>query len=328
MDQNRSEQIEADWIRHYTLRRICTALGLAPRLNRVEIPSRGRKSTLLMVWPETGPPMVVRRFKDPRLPRKLRRVHALLAEHDLPAPRLLYDAQSLLHWLRHGCAAMAETLIEGTLAFETEMKEPRLHALGETLALFHRIESPRWGEPGRLRTGPNFDGLIANKVAYRLDEIRRHEREGVGPSDADGRRILGFIESFRGRWGDGAPNVLCHGMLNPGNIVFTAGDRVVFIDWATMRYGPPGIDLAELLERFCADARSDAVLRDAYFAALPAEHRARFETFEPLFRVHCLLARWAAKERGIRKPRHAGRTGVAIERVRAALWNWIEKGRA
>jgi aminoglycoside phosphotransferase (APT) family kinase protein len=297
-------------------------LGLATPLERAERPSMGRKSDLLLIRPGRGEALAVRRIDDPREAAKLCAVYELLARHDLPTPRLRYRAASLGHWLRHRCAVLGETLIEGRTAGEfRRLDADALRVLGATLARFHAVTSPAWGEPHRPRRGDSFEGLVLRKFRNRLTDLETFGGE-LSPARRD--RILNFVRRFRPVWGDGLPFVLTHDKLHGGNMIFTPGGGIVLLDWATARFGPAGTDLTELLERFCGDARKEAVLREAYFNALPGERHQHFHALEPLHRAYYHLSRWAAKERRLKKERWIDGSRETAEQAQSELWRWVD----
>lgn len=150
------------------------------------------------------------------------------ARHALSAPRLI---GADLDGAQTGAVTTLETVVPGSTAWPAPPSTERLRAAGAALAAVHAIAmAPTEHLPFRPRP-------IA------VDDFAGDRRRGRMPTtplldDAD--RLV----TAHGLPSDAT--VFVHGDVWPGNIVWTADEEAVLIDWKTAGAGAPGVDLGEL----------------------------------------------------------------------------------
>jgi Ser/Thr protein kinase RdoA (MazF antagonist) len=114
--------------------------------------------------------------------------------------------------------------------------EPDWHAVGRMVAIVHELsfsDVPAGYPvpPGESFAWWQFEDLLA-EVDEELDPAARTAIEAT-------------VERHRG-WTEGAPRVVCHGDVHPGNVVMTATGPAL-LDWDLLCTAPPGWDHAMLL---------------------------------------------------------------------------------
>lgn len=318
---------EKAWLTRYLVSSLCPAMGVQASFDEIALPTYGLKSTLLLVRPHDSTPFVLRIFERASVGEKLLGHVDLARSAGLGVPKILYSDLSKGHFREHGFGIVVEELIEGTHLRSGEVGSEKLAKLGEGLARIHSVQSPRWGTPGRTRRGAFFGPMIQAKIENRLASIARFDEEF---QKSWRERIMKWVKAQARDWEGGPPYALTHDKINTGNVLFSEGPRVHFLDLVTLRFGAPGKDLAAALYYFAAGDSEEATLKESYFGRLPAERREHFERFEGLYRAWHHLGRWAGKARANHKRKKKAadaldnRRGRALERE--AVWRWIEGG--
>jgi aminoglycoside phosphotransferase (APT) family kinase protein len=150
------------------------------------------------------------------------------ASFGLSAPRLI---AADLDGARTGGVTTLETVVAGSTAWPAPPSAERLRAAGAALAAVHAIPlAPREHLPFRPRPIAVDD--------FATD--RRRARMATTPLLAEADRTLAARGTPTGATG------FVHGDVWPGNIVWTADEEAVLIDWKTAGVGSPGVDLGEL----------------------------------------------------------------------------------
>jgi aminoglycoside phosphotransferase (APT) family kinase protein len=190
------------------------------------------------------------------------RALAILAESDVPAPRLL---AADLDGAVAGAPLLLETWVPGTAAWTVASDDAYLAPAAEALVRIHAIEPPAPGvvmdyRPYREPT----ETFVLGRGSRRPDVWQRVAEVLESPPPAPGRFI--------------------HRDYHPGNALWD-GEAIHVVDWATAAIGPPGIDLArmrqnlaswhghETADRFVSlyvDAGGEPLVRQPYWDLLDA----------------------------------------------------------
>ena len=335
--QNRSRAGRLAWMTEYLTSTLCPALGIGQAFKEIALPVRGVKSTLLLVRPEADPPFVLRCIKGASSARALLGRTRFAQTENLPTARIRHTDTSRKHFRKHGFGIIVEELIEGTHRKAGEVGAEGIETLAGALAALHGVRAGRWGPPekatarrwGRRGAAAFFDAMIVAKFKNRLASVSkfdpRFEREWKN-------RILDFVRSCGAAWDGGPPYRLTHDKINTGNVLFSPGGQVFFLDLISLRFGAPGKDLAAALYYFCKGEGEESGLKKAYFSHLGSGEEEHFTKFEPLYRAWHHLGRWAAKSRGAYKTKkkggdlQGGETHLSRYDERDAMWAWIERG--
>lgn len=313
------------WMTSYLTSTLAPALGIPPVFDEISAPAYGLKSYLLLVHPRGADSFVLRCEDDPARAEDAVLACELAAARDLPAPRVRHHDVTRRHFREHGFGVVVENFVRGEHLTAGRVGDARLRDLGAALARLHAVENSRWGRIRRPHSRSVFDWFVLPRVSDRLrtlaanDPDFRHEwREG----------ILEWTKSRRRRWRGGPPFALTHGNVNTGNVVFAA-DGARFLGYKSMRFGCPERDLVAGFDFFCADESEEAILRESYLAAAPAERRESLEASEPLFRVWHHLARWATQASAWNAARERGDAASdelrrLVRREREVVWKWLD----
>ncbi len=194
----------------------------------------------------------------------------------------LYDAQELLRGRPLSAQYQGNGPLPNVAAY---LPGPRLLSLAESLARFHHSTS-------RLQPGPEREiGSLPERLRELTSEVdvrRVALLDGVreraeGKEQETAQRWLGLLpralsvahevsEKLLG--GSRNAHVLCHADLWPAHVYFEGDAFVGFVDFESMVFASPALDLAQLIGHFGGwDARED-VLR-AYERIAPLEERCR-----------------------------------------------------
>lgn len=218
----------------------------------------------------------------------------LLAAHGIGVPRVVdvsRDAES-------GVAVMVVERLghDGSIDWE---------AVGRQVRRVHSLDPSHVAEVHPL---PSCSGFAHWRFRERFDEVSSL----LGDSE---RRALGSAVDGLADWAsaaEGAPQVVCHGDVHPGNVI-AAGGRSVLLDWDMICAAPPAWDHSALLTwetRWGGEPGTYAAFASGYGADL------RGEPLAGLLATGRLLAATLMRVR-------AGRTDVsAAEEARRRLRYW------
>ena len=148
--------------------------------------------------------------------------------YGLPAPRLI---SADLDGGETGAVTTLETVVPGSTVWPAPPSAERLRASGAALAQLHAVAmTPTEHLPFRPRPIA-VDDFAADRRDGRMLTTRLLE-------EAD--RLIAAHDLPAGR------TVFVHGDVWPGNVIWTADEVPVLIDWKTAGVGAPGVDLGDL----------------------------------------------------------------------------------
>jgi aminoglycoside phosphotransferase (APT) family kinase protein len=267
---------------------------LLPGLNHsgkvsVEPTVYGRQSHVYFLEGEGFNPVVLRGEENRTQLRRRIRGHQLLLRQGFDVPIIVHqDLRSAVRQ-KYGFYFVVESRIPGCHFNSAKDTGSAGTRLGAMLAQMHQITSWGLGWPGEFRWPGS---IIAGIKWYRkAGELLAKYRRGNGRSADD---IARWLKQQPIRAWFPRPRLTTGGFISSN--VMVAGDRVVIIDLARVRYGNAARDLAQI--RFVL-TRYDEKARAAFFEgyrqsaskALRAEYKITQRLFEGIF-----LIRRAVKE--------------------------------
>jgi hypothetical protein len=284
---------QEDCIERYAREELPSRLGLAPAAERritVSGFARGSVALVRRVDVEGYGTVVLRLYpRKNHLPKLqgYRQLHALLAAHELPVPRMLFADDSRSTCRAYGFWALAEEFVDARSVVElppADRVRPLMH-LGDVLARLHAIRSPQVGMPwegwrGRRR----FTTRWARREGARW--VQRIEAAGLGLSRARGRAFAAwFPEQFRSLAREEYP--LVHGDPNGHNLLVTRDGTLYLLDFGRAAHWFPQFDLV-IAEHWVEELAPGhaAEFLDRYFrgaAGSPALSRLDYERTRALF---------------------------------------------
>ena len=293
MQHSRQKHLQAigDYVNHVLL----PGLNHRGRVS-VQPAAHGRRSHVYFVEGEGFDPVVLRGEENRTQLRRRIRGHQLLLRRGFDVPAILHQDLRTAVREKYGFYFIAENCISGCHFNEARDTCSAGARLGTMLAQMHQITSLGHGWPGEFR----WPGSI--KLRRQAIELLADYRRGNGRGAADVARWL-KQQPIRA-WFPRAR--LTTGGYIPPNVM-VAGDRVILIDLARVRYGNAARDLAQI--RFVLtrhDEKASAAFFEGYHQsaskALRAEHEITQRLFEGLF-----LIRLAIKEKDAERHRECVR---------------------
>lgn len=315
-------------IKHYLERELCPRLSIAPEFRELRWPELGTQSHLLLVYPESHPPFVIRWFDKRGEARHLEKLTRMAQSLELPIAPVTFTDTSMAHHRQYGFSVVVESLEEGRCLNEGELNPVDLKNLAGAAAQFHRHGDARWGPPDFKLPAFLYCRLhMMSKVRNRLN--------GVAQTDPDFRpewrqEILGFFSRCSKIHSRTMPRfALVHGKLRPNNVLFGTQGRIRIIDLITMRYDDPGYELASAQYYFCRGPIQRELFLDHYFENLP-DYREHYRQNEALFQAWMHLSRWTSRSR--RRLKRVETEAPLVTRQdgyfdREQMWAWIRQGR-
>lgn len=209
---------------------------------------------------------------------------------------------------------LVEDLGERTLydlgGLEWPELEPWFEAAVDLLARVRRLEP---GAVAALGSPPLDEALLARELAQ-TERLYLRPR-GLVDDGSDGRRFLAALSELCARLG-AEPPVPCHRDFMARNLVPLGGGELAVLDFQDLRLGPPGYDLASLLNDslFPPPAVEARLLARATGSAAPSESYLRAAAQRALKAVGTFAA-FAARG----NPRHLPLVAPTLARAAAAL---------
>lgn len=209
---------------------------------------------------------------------------------------------------------LVEDLGERTLydlgGLEWPELEPWFEAAVDLLARVRRLEP---GAVAALGSPPLDEALLARELAQ-TERLYLRPR-GLVDDGSDGRRFLAALSEPCARLG-AEPPVPCHRDFMARNLVPLGGGELAVLDFQDLRLGPPGYDLASLLNDslFPPPAVEARLLARATGSAAPSESYLRAAAQRALKAVGTFAA-FAARG----NPRHLPLVAPTLARAAAAL---------
>lgn len=318
---------KGSWTRDYLSSTLAPRLGITEPFEEVVQPDLGKRSSLLLVRPREADAFVARFIQDKKEAQALLAASEFTSERGLSTPRIVFHDITAEHFRKHGFGVIVEDQMEGEHREAEELDPSSLDRLAGAMALFHGVESEKWGDLGSPRSGNFYRPMVLAKMENRIASIEKFDEEFTPEIKG---AILDFARKQEKQWDGGPPYALTHDKINKGNVIFGPSGTVTFLDLATLRYGAPEKDLVSVLYYFCEGPEQEQALLKTYFAKLPSDRAEQFKKSEPLFRAWHHLSRWAAKARG-RSKKKKKKSKERAEypsrlRERDAMLAWIEKG--
>ena len=260
----------------------------------VEPADHGRQSHIYFLVGEEFDSVVLRGEENRTQLRRRIRGHKLLCRLGFDVPDIVYQDLRAAVRKKYGFYFIAESRILGCYFNAAKDTRSAGDRLGTMLAQMHQVKSWGHGWPGEFRWPGR---IIAGIKLYRqVRELLAVYRRRMGQSVDD---IALWLRQQPIRAWLPKPRLTTGGFISSN--VMVAGDKVVLIDLARVRYGNAARDLAQVrysLTRY--DERARAAFFNGYHQSASKALRDEIEVTQPL--LECIfLIRMAVKENNAEK---------------------------
>ena len=214
------------------------------------------------------------------------KAHDFLAQHSIATPRVFFSDLSQKTFAAFGCFFSCEERIDGKPLAALANAPEAIPGIARFFAHMHSIRSFRWGKLNN-RQLLNFTGYTMRRIMERLAALKQ---SGACPGDAgadaarqwfeERKKILKAVRRFS----------LCHGDVNPANILFAADNSIVLIDNEAIKFLPFPIEYYRLQLSLCGDsAEAQKLFEESYFKSASPGRRRELALCGDFFRAYVLL---------------------------------------
>lgn len=284
-------------IKQYLLIGLPSALGFPEETpERVETPLGGRR-TLVRVVTFRGHKLLVRAY--PAGSHNEAQIHyhaaALLSERGVRVAHVLHFTETPF---RNGMVFLIEEYVEGAHRCGSDLTPADIHQFAMQVARLHSIKCDSWGPPLAHRT-EEYAEVLLRRVNKRIDRLVQRE---VIADPLEAVRIRRWFADRLAMMGGLKGFSLTHGQLHRENILFTPEGEAVLLDYSTLQYALPYVDLVYINHHMLAgdEALIQAFQLD-YLQESSQTAYARFvddmKLFTAIFYLSRINSRWKRERR-------------------------------
>ncbi len=270
----------------YVIKKVLPAMGLTGRAFTLEKTGLGNRNRIYFLTVEDAGAYIFKGFTEKYRIKNALKAHAFLARHHISTPRVFFSDMTRQTFERFGCLFACEERIEGTPLAGLASTRALIAGVARFFARMHGIRSFRWGRLSKRQLF-DFTPYTLRRITERLDAL----------ADAGFSQGAGGIAAARqwfARNKDAMKAVkrfsLCHGDVNPDNILVAADSSIVLIDNEAIKFLPFPIEYFRLQFSLCGeDPAARQLFEEHYFNTAHPGRRRELDGCGDFYRAYVLL---------------------------------------
>lgn len=270
----------------YVMEKVLPTLGMTGRTFSLEPTGLGNRNRIYFLTVEDAGDYIFKGFTERYRIKNALKAHAFLARHHINTPRVFFSDVTRTTFERFGCFFSCEERIDGKPLAALANTLEVIPGIAEFFARMHSIRSFRWG---RLSKRQLFDFVpyTMRKITERLNVLSNPVfcRDTAGVHAA-----RQWFELHKGSMKAVKRFSLCHGDVNPDNILVAADGSIVLIDNEAIKYLPFPIEYFRLQFSLCGeDAAARQLFEDNYFQHAHPDRRRELEGCGDFYGAYVML---------------------------------------
>ncbi|MEI6126043.1 MAG: aminoglycoside phosphotransferase family protein [Pseudomonadota bacterium] len=270
----------------YIRGRVLPEMNMAGRSFALEQTGLGNRNKIFFLNIDDAGAYILKGFTEKYRMKNSLKAHDFLARHTIPTPRVFFSDLTQNTFERFGCFFSCEERIAGKPLAELAHAPEAIPRIARFFAHMHAIRSFRWGKLNN-RQLINFTGYTMRRIMERLAALKD---SGSCPGDAGADEAWQWFEQRKKKLKAIKRFSLCHGDVNPANILFAADNSIVLIDNEAIKYLPFPIEYYRLQFSLCGDsAEARQLFEESYFSHARPGRRRELALCGDFFRAYVLL---------------------------------------
>jgi serine/threonine protein kinase len=273
-------------VEDYVKDKVLPKMGKAGRPFNLQPTSLGNRNKIFFLNIDDSGQYIFKGFTEKYRMRNALMAHDFLARHNISTPRVFFSDVTKKTFEKFGCLFSCEERIDGIPLAERANAHDEIPVIAEFFAHMHSVRSFRWG---RLRKRQLFDftTYTMRRIKERLDAL--HD-SGIWDSGAG----IDAARQWFARKKDSMKAIkrfsLCHGDVNPANILFTPNDRIVLIDNEAIKFLPFPIEYYRLQFSLCGDnPDAQRLFEENYFKYARPARRKELNNCGDFYKAYVML---------------------------------------
>ena len=272
-------------LRQYIVHTVLPGMGIADK-NFVLAPvKQGKRNKVFYLTLDQGPSYVIKAFTSKNRLQNTVLGSRFLLRYGIVAPQIYFCDTSAKTFHRFGCFVLCEERIQGSPVLELGNDPETIKAVAAYVSRLHSMRSSRWGS---FRSSRRF-GFTSYMLRKARERVHSLEASGTLFPGISGNAIVWWFEKRRVAFSAFSDFSLCHGDVNPSNIIITPHRQVVLIDTEALKYLPFPLEYFRLQFFLCQDDEAAALFEERYFADAHPERKKIMVQYGVVFRAFALL---------------------------------------
>lgn len=270
----------------YVKNRVLPKMGKAGRPFSLLPTSLGNRNKIYFLNIEGSGQYIFKGFTEKYRMKNCLKAHDFLARHSITTPEVFYSDVTKKTFETFGCLFSCEERIEGIPLAERANAREAIPDIAKFFARMHSIRSFRWGRLSKRQLF-DFTDYTMRRIQERLSSLND---SGVccGNTRTDAARhwfvrkkdSMKAIRRFS----------LCHGDVNPANILFTQDNRIVLIDNEAIKFLPFPIEYYRLQFSLCGDILdAQRIFEEQYFQHSHPSRRRELARCGDFYKAYVML---------------------------------------
>lgn len=270
------------YVAHTVLRR----MGMAGQNFMLTPAKLGERNRVFYLTVDEGPPCVLKAFTSKTRLQNTVLGSRFLLRYGIAAPTVLFSDASAKTFKKFGSFFLCEERIQGIPVLTAAPEHETIKVVASFFSRLHGLQSSRWGSfrsPRRF----GFRTYMLRKIRERIAIL---EASGTFFQPGGGPAIARWFEQRREAFSAFGEFSLCHGDVNPSNIILTPDRRAVLIDTEALKYLPFLIEYYRLQFYLCRDnTELQQEFSRTYFADAPKTRLTAMQRYATVYQAFVLL---------------------------------------
>ncbi|MCX8043319.1 MAG: aminoglycoside phosphotransferase family protein, partial [Desulfobacterota bacterium] len=273
-------------LQQYIAHTVLPRIGMAGRCFELAPAKLGERNRVFYLTVEERPSFVIKAFTSKTRIQNTMLGSRFLLRYGIAAPRVYFSDTSTKTFTKLGSYVLCEERISGVPVQELGNDPETIKAVASYFTNLHRLRSSRWGS---FRSGRRF-GFTAYMLRKAKERIRILEASGTAFPDITSNALIRWFERRQAAFSAVGDYSLCHGDVNPANIMITIPERrVMLIDTEALKYLPFLLEYFRLQFFLCRDDAAAALFEQRYFDDAPPDRKRSMDRYGTVYRAFALL---------------------------------------